>query len=403
MRIVIANHSLDFAGGIESYSTTVADQLQRTGHDVVIYAAEDGFTGTVARRMGLRVATSEAWLPSEVDVVLAQDGAAALEMLEFRPTAPQIFFWHSDLFDLHLPPQLDCVTARIVTLWGGARRKAEALAVSAPIVELAHPIDVERFKPRRPLRDHPRAVALGNYLTGERLRILERACELAGIELELWGLHSENGVTDRPEDAINSADIVFAKAKAAVEAMACGRAVFVFDAFGSDGWVTPDHYARLEASCFAGTGATQPVDEESIASALAAYSPAMGVANRDLAVANHSAIRHVAEVAKLAKEVAAEVDSIPPMRHEALPELARLTRVNWRHESRAFSADARLQQSELKRRDLELALQRSEAERAAALNQANVWERQLSTTVNSRRWRILNALMAPIDLLRGRR
>lgn len=403
MRIVIASHSLDHAGGIESYSTTVGDHLQRAGHDVVIYSSEDGFTGELARGLGLRVAIGEKSLPDDIDVVLSQDGAAALDLLDFRPRVPQIFCWHSDLFDLHLPPQLEQVTARIVTLWGGARRKAEAIAVSPPIVELSHPIDLDRFKPRTPLRANPRAVALGNYLTGERMRILERACESAGIELEQWGSHSENGVTDRPEEVLNSADIVFAKAKAAIEAMACGRAVFVFDAFGSDGWITPDRYALLEASCFAGTTGTQPVDEQSIAAALAHYDPAMGIANRDLATANHSAIRHASELAVLAKEVATESRGSAPKQHEALYELARLTRVNWRHESQAFRADARLQQSELRCGDLEWELQKSEAERSAASARADDAEERLATIVNSSRWRWLNRLLAPIDLLRGRR
>jgi hypothetical protein len=34
--------------------------------------------------------------------------------------------------------------------------------------------------------------------------------------------------------------------------MACGRAVYVYDMFGGDGWVTPEAYPALEADHFAG-------------------------------------------------------------------------------------------------------------------------------------------------------
>lgn len=407
MRLVIANHSLDHAGGIESYTTTVADHLQRLGHDVLIFSREDGFTGDVARALGLRVVTDPARLPVEIDVVFSQDGAAALEMLELRPAAPQIYVWHSDLFDLHIPPQIEGAVARIVTLWGGARAKAEALAVGAPIVEMSHPVDTDRFKPRTPLRRPPRALALGNYLTGERMRILQQACELAGIELVTRGLHTDRGATDRPEDEMNAVDIVFAKAKAAIEAMACGRAVFIFDAFGSDGWVTSDNFDELEQRCLSGTGASQTVTPDALVEALARYSPAMGVVNRDLAVSRHGAIAHTSALVALAREVAAEVESDSRQQstrreHDASFELARLTRVNWRHESRAFFADARLQQSELRRGDAEWKLEQSEADRAAAMARAEAAETRLAEVLASRRWRTLNALLMPFDRLRGR-
>lgn len=399
MRVVFANHSLDHAGGIESYTTTVADHLQRFGHDVWIYTPEDGFTGEVARSMGLRVETDASRLPDDVDAVLAQDGVAALEMLAIRPAAPQIYCWHSELFDLHVPPQLDGVTARIVTFYAGARKKAEALAVSAPIVELTHPIDTERFKPRAPLRAKPRALALGNYLTGERFRILEQACEIAGIELNRRGSHAEGGVTARPEDDMGRADIVFAKAKAAIEAMACGRAVYVYDAFGSDGWVTPQRYPRLEANCFAGTGGGQTVEIDALVAALGEYDPAMGVVNRDLAVANHGAIEHTSAIASLVAEVSAEArDGATPERHDNLFELARLSRVVWRHESSAFSAAARLQQSELEKGDLACRLEAAQDE----LARSRAAEEKLAEIVNSRRWRALNGLLKPLDRARGR-
>lgn len=404
MRFVIGIHSLAGTGGTESYVTTVGDHLQRSGHDVWVYAAEDGRTGDAARALGLRVTTDRRALPEEIDVALVNDSVVALELLDARSSAPQIYVWHSDIFDVQVPPQLDGVTSRIVTLYAEGRRKAESLAVSAPIVELSHPVDCYRFQPQTPLGREPRALTLGNYLGGERKQILERACKRAGIELTSVGAQSENGVTDRPEDAFNRADIVFAKSKAAVEAMACGRAVFVFDAFGSDGWVTADSYERLAAGCFAGNKGGQTVEVEALVRALGEYDPAMGVVNRDLAVVNHSAIAHAAAIASLAEEVAAENGRRgEAQRHDVLFELARLARVNWRHESQAFAAGLALQQSELARGDLAWGLEKATAERDAAKTAAEEADRKLAEIVNSSRWRLLSRLLAPLDKLRRRR
>ena len=50
-----------------------------------------------------------------------------------------------------------------------------------------------------------------------------------------------------PVATIAEADIVVGKGRAVLEAMSCGRAAFVYDAFGGDGWVTAESYPRLEA------------------------------------------------------------------------------------------------------------------------------------------------------------
>ena len=61
---------------------------------------------------------------------------------------------------------------------------------------------------------------LGNYLEGERRRVLVEACESLEIETVQIGRHA--GGAQDPLDAIGRADIVVGKGRAIVEAMACG-------------------------------------------------------------------------------------------------------------------------------------------------------------------------------------
>ena len=55
--------------------------------------------------------------------------------------------------------------------------------------------------------------------------------------------------------------------------MACGRAVYVYDTFGGDGWVTPDVYAAMEADHFAGQATDRVIGIEEMERDLADYDP----------------------------------------------------------------------------------------------------------------------------------
>ncbi len=100
---------------------------------------------------------------------------------------------HSDVFDLQLPPQVPDLVAAVVVLYDRVERRIRALAEPiAEVVRLSQPIDVDRFKPIRPLHTRPRvAMSLGNYVHGERLELLRRACDRASIELRHVGVHGE--------------------------------------------------------------------------------------------------------------------------------------------------------------------------------------------------------------------
>ena len=122
--------------------------------------------------------------------------------------------------------------------------------MDVPVVRLRVPIDTDRLVPLGALHERPRrAVLLGNYL--ERDVAVTAAWSGAGLEVERIGgsVQSYDVAT-----AVADADIVIAKARAALDAMACGRAVYVFDVFGGDGWVTPASLSRARGRQLRGAG-----------------------------------------------------------------------------------------------------------------------------------------------------
>ncbi|TMK39808.1 MAG: hypothetical protein E6G56_09195 [Actinobacteria bacterium] len=391
MEIVLSTSSLEALGGSETYVITIGDHLQRLGHEVWLHALDHGTGSAMARQLGLRVCRNDRELPERPDALIVQDGVVAYQMAVRYPRVPQVFVALSDLFDLQLPPQLPEVVAVVVALYDRVERRLRALALPQEIVRLTQPVDVERFKPTRPLRKRPLvALAMSNYLHGQRMALLTSACEERGIQLLQVGAFAPAG--ERPSVLVlNEADIVFGKARVIYEAMACGRAAYVFDHNGGDGWVTASSFATLSADNFGGQSRADVTDRERLIVDLAAYDPGMGTVNRDLVVTHNSATKHVAELVRILHQVS------PRRAHVGGPlrELARLVRVAHRADGRAFILHAETERLAARVHELEDELASA---RGAA---AQAWH-ALSELTATRRWRLVQAALRPADRLRGR-
>jgi hypothetical protein len=354
VKLLLATNHLGL-GGSESYLLTVAEYLDRFGHEVTIYAPEGGEGQAVARERNLGVALEADALEANFDAALVQDGAVSHEVAEQRPDVPQLFVAHSTIFDLQAPPQLDGAVAVAVALNDRVARRMRNLATEVELVRLTQPIDTQRFVPRGPLPAAPRnALLLSNTPHADRVQMIESVCAEAGLELRRLG-GVDGGVTDiRP--ALAAAEIVIGYGRSILEAMACGRAAYVYDWHGGDGWVTSASYEEIEAGGFAGRASRKVVDPETLVNELGAYSPSMGPVNHDLAAANHRAGRHVEQLIELFSRIADR----PPRRRDSASEMGRLVRLEWRaqlevrglrHENATLWT--RLHESELSHLDLQ--------------------------------------------------
>ena len=90
MEIVVGTYHLGL-GGSESYTLVVAEQLQRLGHDVVIYGVQPGPAAEVARDRGVEVHLHEAELPERCDVLFAQDAISAYELVDRYRETPLVY------------------------------------------------------------------------------------------------------------------------------------------------------------------------------------------------------------------------------------------------------------------------------------------------------------------------
>ena len=425
MRILLSFEFLGL-GGTETYTVTVARELERLGHQTAIYAHAGGEMVPSARAAGLEVLGARQ-LPPACDLIVAGDAATALDLGEHYREAIVVFVAHSAEYMLQAPPQIADRVDAVVVLNDRVRRAVQARAWHAPVVRLRQPIDRLRFTRLNPPRLHPATVLVStNYVTGPRSRLIEEACRRA--ELELSWIGATSVATPTPELALGAADVVMGLGRSVLEGMAAGRAAYVYGVLGGDGWVTPERYPALEANGFAGTADPGvALDVDRLTADLQRWNPSMGEINSDLICAHHGVNEHAIALIELARELRGD------RRREvtATAELARLVRLQWRSEGQARSAvrEASSLRSQLADRDRELSSlrehhRRMEAElaraqavlaRAQAVHaqaqavhaQAERAHRQTEAAVielrATRRYRLACRLAAPLDAVRAAR
>lgn len=415
LRIVLATYALVEPGGTESYSVTVAHQLQRLGHEVTLAAEELGPVATAAKRDGLDVARLPSELPPACDVGVVQDGIVTAPVVDRYPEAALVHVAHSPMFDHQLPVLVPDVIDIVVVLSDRVAHRIHALALDAPVVRQRQPIDTEEFAPAGPLPRTPRrALLFGNYLRGARREALVSAWGRAGIECVKVGDPDLLQLDVR--EAIAAADIVVAKGRAALEGMACARAVYLYDDFGGDGWVTPERYEAFEADGFAGLATPGPRTADDLLADLSGYHPGMGWVNRELVRTHHTARRHAAELVEVfrrsARSAARAVGSVD--------EVSRLARLLWHAEQETISAQRQSEASaareiaavqdaaDWKARALDAERGLTEAERrlSDAEQRLNDARRRLDDAqwlLSTRRIQIGLALGRALDWIRGER
>lgn len=369
MHVVLATDVLAAVGGTETYVLTVAENLVRLGHQVTVSARRLGEMGEAVRGVGADVVLEDD-LPPTCDGVLVQDVGTAYALAQRWPDKPQVFVAHSAYFDAQLPPLLPVPGSVAVVMNDRLGDRIRALALDIEIVRLRQPINSLRLAPRGAPRNRPRkAVLLGSYLKDEAREALVEAWAHAKISVVQIGL-----LTDPVLDvaaALADADIVVGKARAILDAMACGRPAFVYDAFGADGWVTSSTYDALEADGFAGQVQPRALDAEALLSAVGDYDPDMGRVNRELILKHHQDRKHAEALVALLRRVGdIRVDGVT-----ASAELSRLSRLRWKAEREAnamarqvdevtrrlHDAEERLRVAQQRRRQRARAAQRAEA------------------------------------------
>ena len=309
LRVLITNRILTTRTGTEVYVRDLAAGLLARGHLPIVYSPCLGDMAADIRALTVPVVDDLTSVGAAPDIIHGHHGLETLAALLAFPGVPAIHVCHSWLGWSDAPVDFPRV-ARYVAVDHTCRDRLvfeHGIAEDRVHVRL-NAVDLEAYRPRGPLPPRPkRALVFSNAAGGTApfLDAIARVCSTEGIALDVAGSRSGT-VLPRPQDVLGQYDLVFAKAKAALEAATVGASVVLCDAAGVGPMITTANLGELRPLNFGiRTLRAQPT-VDIVAREVARYDPADAAAvSRHLrATAGHDSL--VDDLVALYEDVLAE-------------------------------------------------------------------------------------------------
>ncbi len=248
LRVLITNLTLAHRTGTELYVRDLALGLLRRGHRPIVFSPELGSMSDELLRHTVPVVDHLEQISIEPDVIHGHHTLETITAMLRFPRAPAIFVCHDWSAGHDTPPRLPQVRRYVAVDETCKDRLLGRHGTPLDRTLMLHnAVDLNRFQPRGPLPDRPRhALVLSNYASQRELAIIKSACASRGIRVDAVGTQFGNQSAS-PEDLLPQYDLVFAKGRCALEALACGAAVVVCDVNGCGPLVTSAELDRLRA------------------------------------------------------------------------------------------------------------------------------------------------------------
>jgi len=244
MNILITNIILANYSGTEVYVRDLAVALSSRGNHVEVYSPELGRVADEIRNSGIHITDSIQEVITKPDLIHAHHFIPTMDAVVRFPEVPVIFFLHDRRNPSDTPPKYGSIMKYVAVDYNCLDR----LIIDNGIPEhsttvLYNWVDTSRFKFREAFHDKPKkALVFSNSASPDNyFRTIQKTCFRLGISADGIGLNLKNP-TSHPEQVLNDYDIVFAKAKAAMEALSTGAGVIVCDILGLGGIVSVDNF-----------------------------------------------------------------------------------------------------------------------------------------------------------------
>lgn len=326
MRVLITNSLLDRGGGTQTDVRDLAVWLLARGHSPFVYSPVLGDGAAQLRRHTIPVTEDLSTVGAAPDIIHGNSSVETVIALLRFPTTPAIFVCHSWNGLMAAPPKFARVRRYVAVDETCADRLLVEEGLSADKVSvLLNAVDVSRFPLRGPLPPRPkRALVFGNpahELT--YLSLVREACRKAEVDLDVAGALAGNYTTE-PETLLGQYDLVFAKAKCAMEAMVAGAAVILCDGPGIGGMVRSYEVDRLRRFNFGVRTMTTPLSVEAFSREIEAYDAADA--------------RKVSDMMRRAAPADARHEALVALYEEVIAEHQQAGDSNWADDSRAAAA-----------------------------------------------------------------
>jgi hypothetical protein len=273
VRVLFTNNGLADRAGTEVYLRDLAVALVRRGHDVAAYSRTLGPIAEELRDHGVVVVSLLSALPWRPDVIHGHHHLPTMTAVLHLGDVPAVFVCHGFLPWQETPPLhpriLRFAAVDEMTLDAAVREHG---VTPERIRLIPNFVDLDRFRPRSALPSRPRrALLLSKHATPTFIYPSVLAgCRICEVELDAIGT-GIGTVTDRPEDLLGQYDLVFAKGRTALEAMAVGSAVVIVGLNGIGPMVDTRQFDRFRRMNFGAKRLMKELSASAVAREIGRY------------------------------------------------------------------------------------------------------------------------------------
>ncbi len=276
LTILFTNNTLAIRAGTELYIRDLAFELRARGHAPIAFSTILGDVADELRAGGVEVIDRFDRLTAQPDLIHAHHHIETMMALLRFPDTPAVAVCHGaaqwEETPIVFPRILRHVAVDDACL---ARLRATPGLPESSTRQIFNFVDMTRFPSRPPLPDVPRRAAVFNNEIAESnvLPAIRDACERRGLALDVFGA-AAGRTLEEPGRALGAYDVVFGKARCALEGLAVGAAVVLCAASGLGPLVTTREFERLRRLNFGFRTLDHPVTPEAIGAQLDRYDAA---------------------------------------------------------------------------------------------------------------------------------
>ncbi|MFL6817474.1 MAG: glycosyltransferase [Bradyrhizobium sp.] len=399
LAILITNIWLESRGGSEIVTRDLALGLSRRGHRPIVYSPTLGLVATDIMARGIPVIDDLRLIGETPDIVHGHHSIPSGEALIRFPHIPAVYTCHAFDFWMEAPVHFPQIAVYAAPDEACRDRLVHREGIDpAQVVMLPNAVDLSRI-PSRPAELPIRPLRAAAFHKAATVAEIAQACAAASIAYEPLGQPGVSSLPD-PENELVQYDLVFATARAALEAMCCGCAVVVCDRRGLAGLVTTKNFDEMRIRNFGLRTLSAPITAERLIEEISRYDATDARAVSQLARNAADLEQHLDRVESLYSEVLdgprqpvitplGQERAVARFLHENLPRTTGDTRWPWlgvlkNLDVRREALETQLAKAAVERAEVEGHLQRL-AEQLALLNRSRAlrcarWLRRLTGT-----------------------
>jgi glycosyltransferase involved in cell wall biosynthesis len=271
MKILLANNSLNYLAGSETWTLTLATQLVKMGHDVTAYSPDLGLIATKLEAIGVKCVkelTSENGVKafdyvldenkSGFDVVICAHYHITHYIHSMLPNTPIIAVVHGIIHKNEQTGEIypeHPVTEFKVDQYVSVSEEVQGILKQTHNIDsviIRNFIDLDRFKKFKINSSPKKFLVNSNYwgVEDEINKIIKEVSVHYGAEL--FGIGINFASTFEVEEIIKDVDVVIGMGRSVLEGLAMGKLGICHGRWGTGGVINPENITQIREFNFSG-------------------------------------------------------------------------------------------------------------------------------------------------------